>query len=119
MSAIMGTAQAVVNALGSVPFPANLAVAGFIGGMGAAQIATISSTPLPMAEGGLAFGPVNALVGEYPGAANDPEVVAPLSKLRSMLSQQMNVSLNVAGMVKGTDIYLSNDKNEQQRPRYI
>ena len=119
MSAIMGTAQAVVNALGSVPPPANFALASFVGGMGAAQIATIASTPLPMAEGGIAFGPVNALVGEYPGAANDPEVVAPLSKLRSMLSQQMNVSLNVAGIVKGTDIYLSNDKTEQQRPRYI
>ena len=115
----MGGAQAVVNALGSVPPPANFALAAFVGSLAGMQIATISSTPLPMAEGGLAFGPVNALVGEYPGAANDPEVVAPLSKLRSMLSQQMNVSLNVAGMVKGTDIYLSNDKTEQQRPRYI
>lgn len=40
------------------------------------------------AEGGVVSGPTLALVGEYTGASNNPEVIAPLNKLRSMLPQQ-------------------------------
>ena len=90
-------------------------------GLGAAQIATIASTPLPMASGGIVYGPTNALVGEYPGAQNDPEVVAPLSKLKNMLGnqQQMNVALNVGGVLKGEDIFLANEDTGTNRQRYI
>ena len=119
-SALMAGANAVTNALASgIPPPGNIILAGVVGGLAAAQIAAIASTPIPMATGGLAYGPVNAIVGDNPGAANDPEVVAPLSKLKSILSNEMNVSLNVSGIVKGNDIYLSNDKTTEQRPRYI
>ncbi|MDO4763527.1 MAG: phage tail tape measure protein [Flavobacteriaceae bacterium] len=53
MSAIAGTATAVVNALKSAPPPANFALAGIVGALGAVQIATISAQPLPeFAEGG-------------------------------------------------------------------
>lgn len=37
-----------------------------------------------LAKGGLAYGPTLAVVGDNPNAASDPEVIAPLSKLRSM-----------------------------------
>jgi hypothetical protein len=37
------------------------------------------------ANGGMVYGPTNALIGEYSGAKNNPEVVAPLNKLRGML----------------------------------
>ena len=37
------------------------------------------------AEGGIVSGPTLALVGEYGGAANNPEVIAPLDKLRSLI----------------------------------
>ncbi|MDR7694856.1 phage tail tape measure protein [Riemerella anatipestifer] len=51
MGAISGTAVAVVNALGSKPFtPANIALASIVGALGAVQIATIASTPLPEKE---------------------------------------------------------------------
>ena len=119
-SAIMGTAQAIVQALTAGPIAGPI-LAGLMAGLGAAQIATIASTPLPMADGGIAFGPTNALVGEYPGAKNDPEVVAPLSKLKGMLGNSMaqNVQLNVGGVLKGEDIFLSNDNTDNQRQRYI
>jgi hypothetical protein len=39
----------------------------------------------PTAKGGIFGGPSYRLVGEYPGAANNPEVVAPLDKLQSMM----------------------------------
>lgn len=38
------------------------------------------------ADGGVVSGPTLALVGEYAGATNNPEVIAPLSKLQSMIS---------------------------------
>lgn len=57
----------------------------------AAGTATIVSSAMAFksigvfAEGGVVSGPTLALVGEYAGASNNPEVIAPLNKLRSML----------------------------------
>jgi hypothetical protein len=39
------------------------------------------------ANGGIVSGPTNALIGEYAGARNNPEVVAPLNKLKGMLGR--------------------------------
>ena len=116
--AIMGTAAAIVQALGAGPVAGPI-LAAIVGGLGAAQIAAIASTPIPLAKGGLAFGPTQAIVGDNPGAANDPEVIAPLSKLKSMLGGEMNVELNVGGKLLGNDIFLSNEQTGQQRLRYI
>ena len=49
----------------------------------ATQIAVISSTPL--AKGGIAYGESLATVGEYANAKTNPEVIAPLSKLKDIL----------------------------------
>lgn len=117
-SAIMSTAQAVVQALTAGPIAGPI-LAAIVGGLGAAQIAAIASTPIPLAKGGLAFGPTNAIVGDNPNAANDPEVVAPLSKLKGMLGGEMNVSLNVGGVLKGSDIFLANESDTEARERYI
>lgn len=37
------------------------------------------------ANGGIVSGPTYGLMGEYPGAASNPEVVAPLDKLKSLI----------------------------------
>jgi hypothetical protein len=37
------------------------------------------------ADGGIVSGPTLGLMGEYPGASSNPEVIAPLSKLQGML----------------------------------
>jgi hypothetical protein len=37
------------------------------------------------ADGGIVSGPTMGLIGEYPGAQNNPEVIAPLDKLKSMI----------------------------------
>lgn len=44
-----------------------------------------NSNVTAFANGGVVSGPTNALVGEYPGAKNNPEVIAPLDKLRSLI----------------------------------
>lgn len=38
-------------------------------------------------EGAIAYGPTMGIFGEYPGARQDPEVVAPLSKLQTIIGE--------------------------------
>jgi hypothetical protein len=56
-------------------------------GLGIAAISFLKSKmdTVKLAQGGLAFGPTLATVGDNRGASYDPEVIAPLSKLKSML----------------------------------
>jgi len=56
-------------------------------GLGIAAISFLKSKmdSVKLAQGGLAFGPTLATVGDNRGASYDPEVIAPLSKLKSML----------------------------------
>ena len=56
----------------------------------ATLISTIASIrqATAFAEGGIVSGPTYALVGEYAGAKNNPEVIAPLNKLRSLIEPQ-------------------------------
>ena len=42
-----------------------------------------------------------ALVGEYAGASNNPEVIAPLDKLRSMIQPQGSIGGNVRFEIEG------------------
>ena len=53
----------------------------------ATLISTIASIrqATAFAEGGIVSGPTYALVGEYAGARSNPEVIAPLNKLRSLI----------------------------------
>ena len=77
-------------------------------GIGAAAIATgaafvsMANKPIKLAKGGLAYGPTLAVVGDNPNAMSDPEVVAPLSKLRSMVGgQQLELVGDVAFELRG------------------
>lgn len=67
-------------------------------------------------SGGLAFGPTTAIVGDNKNAAIDPEVIAPLSKLRDMMG---GASTNVYGRISGDDIVISNDRAMRDRNRYV
>ena len=61
---------------------------GIAAGFTAAMLATVAAAGVPMlANGGLATGPTLAMVGEYAGASGNPEVIAPLDKLRGMLAE--------------------------------
>ena len=53
----------------------------------AAVIASFAQLP-KFAEGGIAYGPTLGLFGEYSGASNNPEVVAPLNKLKELIAPQ-------------------------------
>jgi hypothetical protein len=59
------------------------------------------------ADGGIVSGPTLGLVGEYPNARNNPEVIAPLDKLKGMLKTGDNTSGFVASTtIQGRDLAL-------------
>lgn len=59
---------------------------GIAAGFTTAMLAMTAAAGIPaLAEGGIASGPTLALVGEYAGATGNPEIIAPLDKLRSMI----------------------------------
>jgi hypothetical protein len=49
----------------------------------------------PFAKGGIVYGPTNALVGEYAGARTNPEVIAPLNKLKKLIEPASGGFTNV------------------------
>lgn len=51
----------------------------------AGVLASFAAIP-KFADGGIAYGPTLGLFGEYTGASNNPEVVAPLDRLRSLIN---------------------------------
>jgi uncharacterized membrane protein YjjB (DUF3815 family) len=68
-----------------------------------------------MAEGGLFTGPSLAMVGEGPGTSSiNPEVVAPLNKLRDMMGGNQ---VQVTGVIRGQDILLTNERSAIDRNR--
>lgn len=74
----------------SIPFAGFGIAAGFV----ASMLAVVAAAGIPaLAEGGIASGPTLAMVGEYAGAKGNPEVIAPLDKLRGMLAQPSSVDL--------------------------
>lgn len=77
----------------SIPFVGFAAGAAFAAGS-TALIQGIGA--MPFAKGGIAYGPTLGLFGEYAGASTNPEVVAPLDKLRSLIEPQGPVSLEIS-----------------------
>lgn len=68
----------------------------------ASMVAALMSIP-KFAAGGIAYGPTLGVFGEYPGAASNPEVVAPLDRLQSML-QPAGMAGEVVFRIEGRDL---------------
>ena len=66
-------------------------------------------------DGGLAYGPTLAMVGDNRGANVDPEVVAPLSKLKDMIGGN---AIQVYGRISGDEIVISNNRATRDRNRF-
>lgn len=114
-----GVASAVSMALKNPAFALNPAlipvVAGLAGGL--AKTAFNSLIP-PFADGGLVTGATIGMVGEGPGTSmSNPEVIAPLDKLKSMIGESGGGNVQVFGTIKGSDILLSSDRAKNNRNR--
>lgn len=85
-----------------IPFAGAGIAAGFIGMM-QGLVGSVAVTPF--ANGGIVYGPTLALMGEYAGAKNNPEVIAPLNKLKSLIGNNGGGGGGVYELkVKGRDL---------------
>ena len=105
-----GIAAVVRSALVSVPFPFNLAIAA---GAGAAAGALFNKAVPKLAEGGIAYDQSSVIVGEYPGARTNPEVIAPLNKLQDLLGGGTQ-RIEIYGTLRDDHIALSNQRGQRK-----
>ena len=117
----LGVANAIQKAMeGMAAFPGSVflipAIAGLAGGL--AKTAFNSLIP-SFADGGIVSGPTVGLMGEYPGAKSNPEVIAPLDKLKKYMNNAGNQSIEVFGRISGNDIFISNQRGSINRLRSV
>ena len=85
-------------------------------GMIAAMVGIMLGLP-KFADGGIAYGPTLGLFGEYSGAQNNPEVVAPLNKLRSLIEPAGGVGGDVVFRIEGRTLVGILNKTQNTRNR--
>jgi len=72
------------------------------------------------ANGGIISGPTLGLMGEYSGARSNPEVVAPLDKLKGMIGQEgQKVDVGGSFRVQGQDLVLALQRADKNRNRIL
>lgn len=92
-------ASGAASSVASIPYVGPvLAIAAI-----ASVLAALASLP-KFAMGGVVSGPTFGLMGEYPGAANNPEVIAPLNTLRQYM-QVDETGGHVDFRIRGRDLY--------------
>lgn len=89
---------------------------------GAALVATATSAKMALtkatnfADGGIVYGETFARVGEYPGASSNPEVIAPLNKLKGLISEGGSGG-RVEFVIKGDTLQGVLNNNNRKRSR--
>lgn len=100
---VAGAAAKTMKAHASIPF-VGIAVGV---GMVASLVGMMMSLP-KFANGGLVYGPTLALMGEYGGARSNPEVIAPLDKLKSLIGDTgSGFSGKLEARLRGRDIVIA------------
>ena len=100
------TANTAAAASGAASSVASIPVVGAVMAVAAiaSVIAAMANVP-KFAKGGVVSGPTLALVGEYGGASNNPEVIAPLDKLRGIIGEASpGLDGNVVFRIEGTTL---------------
>lgn len=92
----LAAGSGAASAVSSIPFIGPvLAIAAI-----ASVIGAIMAIP-KFASGGIAYGPTLGMFGEYAGASNNPEVVAPLDKLRQLIEPAGGIGGQVKFKIDG------------------
>ena len=87
---------------------------------GASKIGSGGGRATAFADGGIVSGPTMGLVGEYPGARQNPEVIAPLNKLQGMIGKSRGGgNINVTGEVRvdGQDLLIAIERANETAVR--
>ena len=82
------------------------------------KFASTFKSLIGMANGGIAFGQTPVMVGDYSGVRSNPEVIAPLNKLKAMIG---GGSQNVTGefVLRGQDLVVALQRAEKSRNRIL
>jgi TP901 family phage tail tape measure protein len=109
-----GIVQVVGAALASAPFPYNLAIAPLAGIAAGVLFDGLTNGLIGLADGGVVSGRTLVEVGEYSGVSSNPEVIAPLSKLKEYINPQNGQGgpIELFGVLRGADIHLSNERTK-------
>tara|TARA_R100001460_G_scaffold56525_1_gene96208 strand:- start:8028 stop:9980 length:1953 start_codon:yes stop_codon:yes gene_type:complete len=77
--------------------------------------------PQKFANGGIVSAPTMGLVGEYAGAKSNPEVIAPLDKLKGMIGEKGQQKVDVGGSftLKGQDLVVALQRANTNRNRVL
>jgi len=116
-------AAAILGAFKSAGNPILGAALAAIGGALAAGLfkkLVGAATYKAFAKGGVITEPTMALMGEYPGARSNPEIVTPERLMRSVFREEAGGAggkVEVYGVIRGSDIFLSNEKATRDRGR--
>ena len=89
-----------------------IAIAGGIALVALGTLVKNSLAAPKLAEGGLAYGPTMATVGDNRNARVDPEVIAPLSKLKSMMGD-MGVGGSLETRISGNDLIILLNRSQK------
>ena len=114
-NAIAGATQSAVGTGPAAIFTQPAFIATAVGGV----LSAFAAIP-KFADGGIVSGPTMGLMGEYAGAKNNPEVITPLNKLKSMLGDSIGgdmSQLEVVGKISGQDLILINARAQNYRKR--
>jgi hypothetical protein len=114
-----GVASAVSMALKNPVFALNPALIPVVAGLAGGLAKTAFNSLIPaFADGGLVTGSTIGMVGEGPGTSmSNPEVIAPLDKLKGIIGDSGGGNVQVFGTIKGSDILLSSDRAKNNRNR--
>lgn len=101
-----------------IPFAGFGIAAGFVTAAATMVKSVGALIATPFADGGIISGPTIGLMGEYAGAANNPEVVAPLNRLRQLI-QPVGGGGTVTVRMHGRELVgvLDNEYRHKKRTR--
>lgn len=100
---VAGAAAKTMKAHAGIPWEGIAIGAGMV----ATLVGIMASLP-KFADGGIAYGPTLGIFGEYAGAKSNPEVVAPLDKLKSLIGDSGAVAgVRMETRVRGRDIVVA------------
>jgi len=69
------------------------------------------------ADGGIVSGPTLGLMGEYPGARSNPEVIAPLDKLKTLMKPDQTSGFVASTTIQGRDLAIVLDRYNKDTKR--
>lgn len=121
VSKAVSTANAVQSGTETgknMPFGAFL-IPALIAGLMAVVSKSMAKVPA-FAKGGIVGGATLGLMGEYAGARSNPEVIAPLDRLNSMINTGGSQQVEVGGQfeISGENLVLALERTNKTRSRY-